>query len=387
MIAFIKPFNLKERKYNMGKLIEGLWDCSYCGTKRNRGSIRECPNCGHPRDENTKFYMPETIAYVPNKKARTINRNPNWVCPYCNSLNSDSLSNCPSCGSVRTEKNLDYFSIKKQDHSDGSENDSAKVQIETQINIDNPKHKFESHSKKGFWSHLRFSKDYWKSLIVIPLILALICGMVYLLIPKNEEITITGFKWERFIDIERYQTVEETGWFLPTGARLKYTNTEISHYETVLDHYETKTQQVAKERISGYEDYVSGYRDLGNGYFEEIISQRPIYETYYETETYQEPVYREEPVYATKYYYEIDKWLYERTISTNEQNQEPYWGKVNLNDDERISLKTEKYYIIGLNPKGKEKTISLSYEDWLNLSVNQTVKMKTSIFGDGELIE
>lgn len=192
--------------------------------------------------------------------------------------------------------------------------------------------------------------------------------------------------WERSIDIERYQTVDESGWSLPVGARLHYSQEEFSHYEQVLDHYETKTRQVAKERISGYEEYVTGYRDLGNGYFEETTSSRPIYETYYETETYEEPVYRDEAVYRTKYYYEIDKWLYERSVKTNGTDKEPYWGEVNLNSDERVSSERENYTILGLNKKEKEQSISLSYKDWNSLEVGQTVKLKVSL-GYGTIVE
>lgn len=162
--------------------------------------------------------------------------------------------------------------------------------------------------------------------------------------------------WQRSIDIERYQTVEESDWYLPSGARLQYSQKEFSHYEQVLDHYETKTKKVAHERILGYEDYVSGYRDLGNGYFEEIVSSRPVYETYYEDETYQEPVYRDEPVYRTKYY------------------------------DEKVSIRSEKYYITGLNKKNKSSNILLSFEDWNSVEVGQTVKLKVSL-GYGEIVE
>ncbi len=41
----------------MGKIIEGLWDCPFCGNKRIRAGQKTCPDCGHPQDENTKFYM------------------------------------------------------------------------------------------------------------------------------------------------------------------------------------------------------------------------------------------------------------------------------------------------------------------------------------------
>lgn len=53
----------------MGKLVEGLWDCPFCDNKRIRAGQKTCPNCGHPQDESTKFYMPDTVEYVPEEKA------------------------------------------------------------------------------------------------------------------------------------------------------------------------------------------------------------------------------------------------------------------------------------------------------------------------------
>ena len=41
----------------MGRLVEGLWDCPYCGTKGIGGLTQTCPNCGKTRGEETKFYM------------------------------------------------------------------------------------------------------------------------------------------------------------------------------------------------------------------------------------------------------------------------------------------------------------------------------------------
>lgn len=154
----------------------------------------------------------------------------------------------------------------------------------------------------------------------------------------------------------------------------------------MLDHYETRTREVAKERISGYETYVSGTRDLGNGYFEEVTSERPIYETYYETETYEEPVYRDEPIYQTKYYYEIDKWIYERSVETNGNNTTPYWGETNLESDERISSKSEHYSVKGTeSKKRKEISFSLSFEEWSKLKPGQTIKVKITL-GQGEIL-
>lgn len=379
----------------MGKLVENFWDCKYCNTTSIKGRYRECPNCSKPRDKNTKFKLPTEITYVPEDEAKKINRNPDWLCKFCCSLNSDDYCVCKSCGAERTSDNLDYFSNKlKRNLKSKSSNIKTPLNITETIKNTSDEYLHEDTSKtfsanNEFYTTTssNFFKSNWKKLIIIPIIISLILGLIYLLIPKEETITIENFKWERSIEIQRYQTVKESGWSLPSNARLLHSNLEFSHYQQVLDHYETRTRQVAKQRLVGYEEYVTGYRDLGNGYSEEITAQRPIYETYYETETYQEPVYRNQPIYLTKYYYEIDKWLYERSISTNGKDHNSYWGEVTLNTNERIGQKNESYYIIGKNKKGKPLELKLNYKDWCRFNIKQTIKVKISVLGTCELIE
>ena len=380
----------------MGRILEGFWDCKYCGTTHIGGRHRECPNCGKARSKDTEFYLGTERNYVPKNQSRDISRNPDWVCEFCQQLNSDNDTVCKYCGSSRTKRALNYFQAKlpssAHDSYNGSDSNSGCTeQMNSGENIsastptckasDQPSRQKSSKSVKEFLA------SHCYQLLITLLLVAGIVGMVFLFLPKELEITINEFTWTRTIDIERYQTVEESSWSLPSNSRLLYSQLEIHHYQSVIDHYEIRTRQVAKQRISGYETYVSGYRDLGNGYFEEITSQRPIYETYYETETYQEPVYRDEPVYKTKYYYEIEKWLYERSVLTNGSGKSPYWGETNLSSDERIASRSETYSIIGLDSKGEEETIILSFEDWSSLEVGQTVKLRVSIGGHGEIIE
>ena len=118
---------------------------------------------------------------------------------------------------------------------------------------------------------------------------------------------------------------------------------------------------------------------------EEITSSVPEYETYYETETYQEPVYRSEPVYATKYYYEIERWVYSRSVNTSGNDKSPYWGEVRLSSKERESSRADRYWITGIDEKEKEVQITLSYSDWESVEVGQLVKLKVS-FGHGEIV-
>lgn len=379
----------------MGRLIEGFWDCNSCGKTGIGGSIQVCPGCGKPRDKETKFYLdPTKSRYVPKNKSAQINRNPDWVCEYCNGLNSDNDTYCSSCGSPRTSENLNYFENheKRKTSAESSQKKANRVssivesdtQTVTNTQAYTSNSNYEEYNSVPNHTSNRFSNTTRIVLMVLIPIL-LIAGLIYLFIPKEQELTVQSFSWKRSIEIERFQTVNENGWSVPSGGRVLYTNWEFYTYRDVLDHYETRTREVAKERIVGYEEYVTGYRDLGNGYFEEITSEKPIYETYYETEYYEEPVYRSEPVYQTKYYYEIDKWLYERTITTSGNDKNPYWGETNLHSDERISNKSEQYVANCVDKKDKTHIINLSYDDWGSLDIGETANFKVS-FGNATII-
>lgn len=143
-----------------------------------------------------------------------------------------------------------------------------------------------------------------------------------------------------------------------------------------------------QERLSHYE-YSTTLIDMGNGYFEEETISTPVYETYYETEEYQEPIYRDEPVYAMKYYYDIDRYVYERSVNTSGNDKEPYWGEVKLNYDERVSKRNEEYKISGISDEKEKRTleISVNFEKWNALENGQTVKVKIYKTGTATLVD
>lgn len=329
--------------------------------------------------------------YVEPKAAAKVNRNPNWLCSYCDSLNSDDDKSCRSCGALRTDENLNYFENKRKMQEEAEKS----IQSEESEEEENCKKEriAKSYNYRDYFSNNRnsskakkFNIEILKYFLIGLLSILAVAGLIYLFIPKDKDITISEMSWERSIDVQRYQTVEESDWSLPAKARLQYSQQEFSHFDKVIDHYETKTREVAKEKIVGYEDYVVGYEDLGNGYFEEIIDSRPVYETYYETETYEEAVYRDEPVYRTKYYYEIDKWLHERTEKSSGTNKEPYWCEVILASDERVSSEREVYYVDGTDEKGKSYHYSMSYDEWLSVEIGQKIKVKVSALGHATLV-
>jgi hypothetical protein len=391
----------------MGKLIEGFWDCPYCGEKRIGGLQMKCTNCGASRGEDIKFYMDDPKNYISEEKAKTISKNPDWLCSFCGAYNSDNNSECENCSATRTESEKNYFEIQKQkklkemekkqqtekintdDDSDYSDDSDDSDDREIRDNVFNNNHYNDTLPEVA-----TLSKEYrqvnWTKILqwsgITIGIVSLIVALFFLFMPKTQEGTVDGFAWSRSIAIEEYKTIDENGWVLPSGARLHYTKEEIRTYEDVIDHYETKTRTYTEQVIDHYETVVTGHKDNGNGTFSEITSQRPVYRTETRTETYQDPVYRKEPVYDTKYYYEIDKWVHKDDIDTSGNDKQPYWGQYQYGNKEREGKKTEKYELIIINQDNEKKTYTVDYKVWQGLNKGETVKLKVYIGGNAELI-
>ena len=99
------------------RLLEKLWDCPYCGTVGIKGRYAECPHCGTRREGGIEFYRKE-LSYVDEETAKTINRNPDWCCSYCNGLNSDDYKECQTCGATRESSDKNYFDKLKETKSE-----------------------------------------------------------------------------------------------------------------------------------------------------------------------------------------------------------------------------------------------------------------------------
>lgn len=344
------------------RLLLGYWDCKYCDTKRIPGTERVCPSCGRPRGKDTKFYLDGPHVELTKEQASTKNKGADWLCPYCDTLNSALNEVCESCGSPKTDSKKDYFNMNEK--------------------ADTPKeeeYQFDLRSK---------IVDKFFGIIgkVIPLLLAtmVIAGVIWLFIPKEYDYTVTNKSWQYTQTIESYETIRESDWSLPSGGRLVDKKDEIHHYEQEFDHYETRTKQVSEQVFDGYDESCS-YSDNGDGSFTEDCIDIPRYRTEYHTEEYQEAVYRDVPVYATKYYYDIDKWVFKRNIISSGGANEPYWKDFTLAENERTGAKYEEYWIEGYKKKpSKTNKFKVNETVWRETTVGSTYRIKTSA---GTLLE
>ena len=363
----------------MGKIVMGYWDCGYCDGKRIPGSLRDCPNCGRPRLEGTKFYM-DGVKAVDHDTANDVRkRGRDWSCPYCDSLNRGDTSICASCGGNRNEFSGDIErpvenSVENVENFGGNVENFGGSLSNISVAKADPDIRTSTRAGFGFLHSKAFRIA--MTLLTVALVIA---GVVLLLIPKPVTFEITDMSWEYRLDIERYQTIRESDWVMPPDGRLAYTREEIHHYDKVFDHYETKYRDV----IVGYDEIVVGYRDLGNGYFEEITRDEPRYGK----EAYDEAVYRDEPRYATKYYYDVDRWRHDRYISTSGHDKSPYWADFRPDSGvfigaERIGGRRETYNLHGISDNGKPIDCSADHSTWSGLGIGDTVSGKRDIFGN-----
>lgn len=373
----------------MGRKILGYWDCEYCGTKKIRGNIKSCPNCGRPVGDNIKYYIDaRNITYV---KDEEVPKAEEWRCLYCGSYNSFDVKECRNCGSSRSDENKTYFQVHES-HIE-SENERFEKEVEDYETRYKP-YDFKSSvigaKEKILPNITNFIKGNSKKIIISLIAIITVILLVFLLIPKEQTLVVTGFSWERNVVIDKYQTVFDNDWYLPPTARLRYTREEIRSYNREIIGYEEETY--TEREIVGYKEVVTGHRDLGNGYFEEITRSEPVYE--YVTKTRTVPKYENVPVYATKYYFDIDKYVYCRTVTTSGFDKSPYWPeqpKEKTNPkigDERVSSRNETYKISAYRIE-KTDTISeysLNYDVWNTLKEGDTIDCRVYITGYIEII-
>ena len=348
----------------------GRWDCDVCGHIGNYGPHTKCASCGASRPANVKFYLPKDAEIVTDKEQlKEARAGVDWICGHCYSQNKAKDTVCNSCGNPRDESSED-INLEEKEYNlnevpiDGSRERKIIHQLEKQQLADTPRK-----------SPLR------KVIIGIFVILGFIAMLR--IFPKEITVTVDQFQWERTLQMEHKEPVQEEDWTLPSGAFNTSSFEAIKEYKQVFRGYETRTRTV--QVPVGQESYVCGQIDKGNGYFEDKYCTRTIYES--REETYQEEVYDQVPVYATKYRYSIMRWVShkENLLKTSGQNHEPSWPSTLGKDDPdewKKAKRTEQYFILVKESDGDIHKEKLGLDYWQGLSLGQELKAKKSFLFD-----
>lgn len=195
---------------------------------------------------------------------------------------------------------------------------------------------------------------------------------------KVEDLRITALNWTRAINVEEKRLFSESGWTLPDGAEQTDAKEEVHHYDQVLDHYEPVEVQKSRQVFDHNEIYYT-YEDNGQGGFNVVQHEGPVYITEYYTETEQRPVYTTVPRYQTKYYYNVWRWMPSRDLTASGSDHNASWPSLSLSENEREGQRSEIYSFTAenMNGNGEVATYYLAEIDWLNLNVDDRIRISS----------
>lgn len=327
---------------------EGRWDCQYCGSSRILGRDKLCPGCGRPRPEGTTFYLSDDAPIITDGTLlEQAKAGADWLCEYCGASNAASAEKCQQCDAQRGEARQQEVKEFKA---------GAVPQAGDQARDLPP---MAASLAAGPSSSVPAAPPAWRKAWPLLLgVVALLCVCSFLFFQTSESrATVTGLSWEREIEVEALEWVEEEDWSLPSEAEL------ISEEEAI---YRTEQEKV------GERTYVCGQRDLGNGFFEDVECTEPIYE--------------DKAEYRTRYTYRIRKWQVTRTEEAGGQDQSPRWPALSLGRNEREGERNERYEVHFETEEGQRHTVSVAESRWRDFAVGQRYLLEINGLGQAEVV-
>lgn len=353
------------------RIVMGYWDCPYCQNTKIKGTEQVCPSCGHQRDKDIKYYMDrDNVEYLSEEAAKTKGKGADWICPYCDSMNSAHETFCIACGAPREESKYDYFQREDKAKSEPSSHAQESPPHSSSASSGNSQRNIQ---------HSNPSRKYAKISVFAALLVLLAAGLFFMLKPKDTVFIANSVDWYTTVSVEAYETVQESDWSIPSGGREQYHQEEIYGYDKEIDYYET-VEKSRDVKVGSHTEYE--YEDNGDGTYKEIAIEVDDYDT--ETYTEQVPVYKDVPIYRTKYYYDIDKWIPKREVTNSGTDDTPTYKDPELESNERESNRRTEYKITGylIEKEDKIRTLEVSEYVWKRFLENKRQKCKANRLGE-----
>lgn len=362
------------------ELVYEYWDCDKCGQKAIRGDIRTCPSCGNARNENIKFYLMEGKEEKVEDKAQAekFKAGADWLCSFCETLNSVTDKNCLSCGATQESSKKNYFEVQKEKEL------KAAKKVEKTKPVEPPKKPF-NWKKFSIWA--------------VAILGSCITSLYFLGKTHNVSFQVVDVAWERTIPVMRYTTVQQSDWEGELKGddivKLKSTQ-EIRSYEDRQVGTKTETYTESEQYQSGSrKECHTSYESTGSGASKKktTCDNVPTYSSRTVTKRRTVPVYQKFPVYGTKVIYTANIYTPLREDTLKGKDNEPRWPDVKLgtgvNNKEDTKGEPRATYIVELkkvNPEDKAidlQKIKTTEERFRNLYIlNQSVLLPVSVFDE-----
>lgn len=326
------------------KVYEMLWDCQFCGTKKNLGKThRFCPNCGAPQNPDSRYYPAddEKVAVEDHVFVGV-----DVTCGSCGELNSGSSEFCQQCGAPLT----DAAKAKTLD----AETRGAGASFASSGSRDLVKEKFDAEmARVGVAKPKNKPKGTnWKGIGIVGAIIAAIVGFfVVFNLTESATVSASEHHWERTVSVQEYRTFTTQSWddVRPSGD------------DMVMGSCSRK--QRSTNRVPDGQTCKTVRRDQGDGTFRE--SQECTTK------------YREEPVYDNWCTWTGKHWenAYERKTSGTGLSPEPYYENITLNCEGQSRLGCERadysgeYFVDFSGNENRTYTCDFPQDEWASIAV------------------
>lgn len=362
----------------------GAWDCTACDLVGIRGFVKSCPGCGHNKDgeaEAAEYLPDDALYYTKDDIDELLNNaaNPDWICQHCNTCVGDAEPNCIHCGAP---KSSDRTEVIEYD-ADGAPSSAAEAKDRNSEKMTESEDAFRTSfgNNDSDSSNQLVRKLAGAGMAIIGAFIVALS--IYWLFFDTHTVNahVRGFNWHREIRVERYGTVTEEDWSIPSGGRQVSSSREIRSYNKVFSHNETKTRSERYQSGTTTSRYKCGTIKTGKGTYSDqyCTSSTPTYST--RQVSYQEPVYKKVPVYDTKYRYEIEKWQFSRELPRDGIDRAPLWPEFTLGSDEREAGRSESLTITLVDDQGKEYRMPLGEQKWRELDYDNTCVLTLNNMG------
>lgn len=333
-------------KAHGGKTYEMMWDCPFCGTQKLLGKThRHCPNCGAAQDPALR-YFPTEAEKVAVEDHQFVGRDK--VCPNCNGLNAAPAEFCGNCGASQ-EKAMPAELVTEGDLAVAANAVSPQSAAAVPAN---------ALTRTGAGSRVPFA---------LAIIAVLVAGGIFLFTrTQAQTVTAVDHAWEREIRVEQFQRARDTAWQdqVPSAA-----------YDSTCQRRQRDTR-----RIPDGETCRTVRTDNGDGTF----TEREQCQTNY----------REEPIYDQWCTFNINRWDYERSVTTTGDSLAiaPVWGAVSLDCTasrlgcEREADRQERYSVT-FQGDGETYTCVYGLREWLDIPVESTWTIEVRQFGGGAVCD
>ena len=328
---------------------EMLWNCKYCGATKLLGSThRHCPNCGAPQDTEAR-YFPEEHEKVAVRDHQYVGAD--LRCGACGEASSARAKHCGHCGSPLAGASA--VGLREDRVVDASGQEAARV----------PQ---EQRRPDGSVANPPGRKSAKKSLVLAALgamALALVaCLIVFFTWTRSETLEVVAHYWERSVQVERYQKVQDSAWCdeLPSGAEV----------------YAREKRQRSTKQVPDGEECKTRKKDRGDGTYQEVRECQPKYKS--------------EPVHAERCRFNIVRWTSVRTEKESGRSltEPPRWPTPQLKKVgqclgcERTGKRTEAYTLQLREKKSSEpQECTLTEAKWRSFTIGQPLKAEVRQLG------